>query len=561
MLYTGRLLKISFALILGAHLAGCTGPMTLVHEGKAAATLVLAKDAPATVLLAAEEFQNHLEKITGTRLPQATDEKEITGPVVLIGMSALTKKMGLRSKDFAQQEYLVQVEPRRLVLIGRDRQLPGPLTPRSNYPYKGFRPYDAIGSCYAVYHFLESRGVRWYLPTDIGTVIPKQATLTVPDGKVRRKPWTVHRSHNMSNKRTPVTLYAWDRDTHLDDTKGQIAPFRETVMWDLRMRVQGDPFAANHSHYHWLSQFNKTHPEYFAKGRTFGSHTQLCWTEPGVIEQTIQDADDFFNGKKVPGLGRAQGDFFAVVPMDTSSYCKCERCKTFHGPKTAKVDGFNCGQYSRYIWTLVNKVAQGVGTRQPDKFISALAYARYFEPPAGMKFEPNIAVMTCLQSDRWGYWPEARRYNEEVFGQWTKLIKNLYVWLYLNFPQHKKNDKFPALIPHEYARQMRLFRKAGVKGLFLELTSDLKGLDGKGRNHQHEFPDLLGRQANSVRLGAPLAQGRYVAQLLHGRQHRLDVLGSDAPIGAQHARNRHVRDVGDLGDVNDRDSHNVPCYN
>ena len=54
--------------------------------------------------------------------------------------------------------------------------------------------YDDQATCYAVYDFLERFcAVRWYGPTALNTVIPKQTTLTVSGGDVRRSPGIRHR--------------------------------------------------------------------------------------------------------------------------------------------------------------------------------------------------------------------------------------------------------------------------------------------------------------------------------------------------------------------------------
>ena len=47
--------------------------------------------------------------------------------------------------------------------------------------------YKPLGSCHAVHTFLEKYlGVRWYLPTEIGEVVPKRKTIEVPAIKIRR---------------------------------------------------------------------------------------------------------------------------------------------------------------------------------------------------------------------------------------------------------------------------------------------------------------------------------------------------------------------------------------
>ena len=87
----------------------------------------------------------------------------------------------------------IRVSGNRLILMGRDETYDAWVRRTQNvgWVYGGnFSPletYQAIGTSYAVSSFLEDHcGVRWYFPGDIGEVVPKQTTLTVPSMRVRR---------------------------------------------------------------------------------------------------------------------------------------------------------------------------------------------------------------------------------------------------------------------------------------------------------------------------------------------------------------------------------------
>jgi hypothetical protein len=92
----------------------------LVREGTATATIITGATQSKTTAFAVGELNDHIEKMTGTRLSLATDAEAVAGPRVLIGESAATRALGLRSTDFQDQEYLVRATPDTLVLMGKD---------------------------------------------------------------------------------------------------------------------------------------------------------------------------------------------------------------------------------------------------------------------------------------------------------------------------------------------------------------------------------------------------------------------------------------------------------
>jgi len=56
---------------------------------------------------------------------------------------------------------------------------------------------------------------------------------------------------------------------------------------------------------------------------TTSKPNQMCFTNPGFVQQVVKDANDYFDGKGLKPGGAGRGDYFAYVPMDTNGWCKC----------------------------------------------------------------------------------------------------------------------------------------------------------------------------------------------------------------------------------------------
>lgn len=329
-------------------------------------------------------------------------------------------------------------------------------------PLPGF--FAPNGTLYAVYDFLERFcGVRWYAPGELGTVAPRVGTLSVSGSEVRRK---------------PAMRYRWITPTRMFlPTPADPLPMREVNLWKLRMRLGGEAFWTCHSFGGYFQRFFKTHPEFFAKGYS-GKPPQMCYTEPGLIRQVVQDAEDYFAGKGSQPGATNRGPYFGIVPLDNSNYCKCPRCQARMDPSDAGNRQFSRGLASNYIWSFVNEVAREVRRTHPDKWISALAYARYAYYPTKVDLEPNIAVQMCLHTRNW-WAPFLAKNDQRIFREWVDRSagkRPLYLWLYYNFPAwltpRRHFNVFPGFFVHTVIRQMAMYHRAGIKGVFLEHSAE-----------------------------------------------------------------------------------------
>lgn len=435
--------------------------VVLVQEGKPCATIIISEYALEPAKLAASELQNYVKKITGVTLAIVRDDEEITGPKILVGESEFTRKLGLKNEDFKPQEYLIRTSGNDLILMGRDESnneaLKLPATVILSVKYY----YQKIGSIYAVDTFLEKYcGVRWYMPAEIGEVVPKKTTLEFGIINLRRQLSVRHRDVSFS---IPLSLWTW-KDKPFSGWLSQT----EDLWWKRRMKLTGsEPYISNHSLYGYYARFGKSHPEWFADGNpTLGNI--LCFSNPEVFQQVVQDARDYFDGKLKDEGARAMGDVFAVMPMDTRYWCMCEKCKPKYDESRKRKGVFNNGYTSDYVWDFVSKVASEVAKTHLGKFISCGAYWDYAEPPKNVDIPDNVKVQICIAHVYWFY-PEQLKSDTDIITGWAKKLKNgenLYIWDYYLFPEYNTYNIFPSIASHAISKIINTLKSVGATGGF-----------------------------------------------------------------------------------------------
>ena len=470
------------------------------------ATIVTAPNPTPAARLAALELRYHVFKITGVRLPIQGDDVSCAGNVILVGESALTCRMGLDAAQFESQEYLIRITPRQVVLMGRDcadtREIQSEAGIDTNYTQlqdtrtrvsfgkaagevlagelDGANllvpgPYDEQGTCYAVYDFLERFcDVRWYGPGAAQMVCPGEPKLSVACGEIRRAPALRYRMGTPTFD-WPIMKAQWDN------------PSAEAVALYLRrLRMGGEKWAANHSFRSFHDRFAQKNPsapdlfegarpEFFAQGQTGDADSrQLCYTNEALVQQVAQDARRYFDGRGLKGRQVALGDYFALVPLDNSAWCKCPKCQALLAKDVGNARGghFNSGTASHYWFSFVNAVARETARTHPGKFIATLAYHVYALRPEGLAIEPNVAVAPCLQIRN--YWaPNIERHEHELLRQWTEPgDRPIHVWNYCCFPEEPgvltgQWKCFPGFSAHRVTQEIARYHRDGVRGVFL----------------------------------------------------------------------------------------------
>ena len=164
------------------------GGLTLTRDGQPAAIILLCDRPTKAAQFAAFELASHVKAISGAKLPIVRGGASVPpGQVkIYVGDGARAQSLGLTQQSFRYQEYAIHCGADEIVLVGKDAgdfaevtydmEHLGDWTRNMNWP--GF--WEERGTLHAVYDFLrDACGVRWLNPTDTGTLIPHQPTLTI----------------------------------------------------------------------------------------------------------------------------------------------------------------------------------------------------------------------------------------------------------------------------------------------------------------------------------------------------------------------------------------------
>jgi len=257
----GLFLRIVLVLLAvlasGLFFARRASALVLVEDGDPKATIVLAEKPTASAQLAAYELQYHIKKMSGATLAIVREPQAVTGTMVLVGESKAALELGYKNTDFEQTEHLIEATADRLILMGKDSGNRRKVDYNSDlklFCRSYYTPNQPIGTCHAVHTFLEKvLGVRWYLPTELGEVIPTRKTIDVAKMKIRRKvdaphknayPWAINKKLYYSDYKA----VDWQYDEHWDLRSG-------VLYWIRNKRWGGPVIQVNHSFSGWDKVF------------------------------------------------------------------------------------------------------------------------------------------------------------------------------------------------------------------------------------------------------------------------------------------------------------------
>ena len=444
-------MKKCIALLLLLPLCLAAGNISIVRNGRADAVIVIDKKAPRMVKYAANELQNFIKKTSGATLPI------VNAPVkgktaVLVGESACTKKLGVDVQKLPPDGFIVRTDKKAVILCGRDysgKQMAGishPFRLKQSYNAKlGINRYGETETLYAVYSFLEKFcGIRWFMPGELGEVVPVNKNVSVPDDT------------NYSKAPDFAYRFLWNCD---------FPAFEQGVVWYRRAGF-GAVYPVNIQHsFKRLRKYRDTKPEYLAllQGkRDYDISCQgdgnLCLSNPGLFKAFVKEAQEFFDADPSQKM-------FPVMPNDSFDHiCECADCQKQIDHSSER------GRFSNYVWEFVNRVAAEVKKTHPDKIISCCAYGRYYIPPTKIqKLEDNVAVMICRKVMFYGT-KTLKEADDEIIAGWRKIMApgRLYFWEYFNLAETMPFYRnVPVPIPRIFAAECKKLN--GIcGGMFIE---------------------------------------------------------------------------------------------
>lgn len=448
------------SLLIGSFLLCPTlfAEVTLVKDGKPNSEIVLSKEATASVRTAAAELQRHLEAMSGARLPIVHEPSSGVENQVYVGESEGTRKLGITLDGVKDDGFKIVTGKNHVVLLGRQIyhfastfakfdiekgkkqaaweefvgrkwRFPPIIDYRDFNKENGFHLMDGTGTLYAAYELLGQLGFRWYMPGDLGMVVPELKTISIKDQNLTRNP------------EFPVRII----------TDAGYGAFTNEFLWFKSMMVGQ---SLNMAIYHSVSGPTKLYPEeqpqeYYGVvgGKTMYSVPKL--TNERLRADTAEylvAVDKGFPGMPYVSIGQPDGwsimdDADAAAGWDKMS----ER-------------GVN-GRFSDYSWEFNMDVRRRVLEKLPEKKFTVFAYYATRRPPTNLdKVPDDVTVVFCETIASW------MLPNQELADRndWISKMSHknqLLIWEY--YLQHAPNYNLPP-VPVIFTKLM----KESFQGLY-----------------------------------------------------------------------------------------------
>ncbi len=402
--------------------------LVLADHGRSSYSIVVAPDASATVMHAAQELADDLKQISGAALLVMSQKPP--GPAIFVGASPSLPGgfRKVRLDALAAEAFVVRTDRRNLFLAGHDDR----------------------GTLYAVYSFLEEHlGARWYSPEV--TVLPPQDVVRIPALEEAQAPAFGYRNTDEAN----VFMNGqWDAHLKLN---GVSVPDQADLGGINRL------FNGAENFYGLVppDRYFADHPDYYSLvgGKRKSSwDSQLCLSSPGVFKLVVDAlvAEAKANPKLLT-LG--------LSPNDAEhGNCECDACRA----ADAKF-----GSPGGTLLDFVNKVGTAVQAALPDRkiWLETLAYQYTEKAPTPGTISPASNVVVCLapiyacDGHPLATDPQNKTSNEALIA-WNKVAPgHLQIWHYVvNFAHYVQ----PYPDWDELGADMAYYRDNGVSGMFCE---------------------------------------------------------------------------------------------
>jgi len=423
-----KTLLLGTILLLVGWTAGELRAATLVRDGRPMAVVVLPAEPTEFETRAANELIAHVEKMSGAKLE--TTSADAAGVDALVAQA----RRGGRTPVFIGRNVFDRLQP----LLGAKGAVRGVLAVKATGDCVMISGIEE-GPAYGVSELLEQLGVRWFMPGDLGTVIPELKTITIAPQETVQAPSFPSRWFQMPNK-------DWQARVRCG---GPVFPGAHGLPVP---RVKTDPATGQIE--------PKEYADWFSLNAGKRTTRQHCVSNPKLVAHVVEQVRQMRKKGRGPVIG--------MGPNDGRGFCECANCRALDG---TDFDPFSNepSVTDRYIW-LFNQILAGLDRDYPDTKIGFYIYHSYMRPPVRYKPDPRITgAMAPIGLDRiHGFSnpvaPE-KSYTKWLYAEWGKLLPELYdrgYWSNLACPG------FPFVIVHRLRDEIPACHGFGVKGWRVE---------------------------------------------------------------------------------------------
>ncbi|MFA7172864.1 MAG: DUF4838 domain-containing protein [Kiritimatiellia bacterium] len=418
-----------------------------VVDGKAAVTLVVPGETNVVTEQAAELLTRYVAEITGVRLQTVSENNTpVSGARVFLGATKAALAAGIDLSALKYDSFIWKTQGKDFFIAGNDYRF---ASAKGNNLAKS----SCQGTARGIYRLLEEYGgVRWFLPTSKGLVVPKSTRFTLPD--------TLDRQENAVFAYTAGGVSGLGEWPLANGQRLAVDVRIQGHSWDGALRKWGDP----------KKLFEKD-PSIFAlvKGKRHysDSNFHLCTSHPDFVEMNVRYLSSLFD------VGYQWVEY---NQSDGYRRCECDACNAMDqldeleltkGAYCCKANAPNPHDKSlppaERLWVPFHEIALRLYKKYPDRKIIPLAYGPTFIPSQQVKqFSPN--VMISLTRDFPEYFEAYAEYDTTI---WT------YWW-----GTYHVSGLTPNMMAHDVAAQVRELADHGVLGVYACGGGEQWGLEG-----------------------------------------------------------------------------------
>ena len=441
--------------------------------------------------------------MSGATLAIVTAPTDAAAVKLYVGESEHTRRLGIAANDLRHGGYRIVSGDHWLVLLGRDNQWQptGIMKLAANrYMWDGrylredkplakawdrvssgfwglpFRPlkkrysdeldlweFDERGSYNAVVGFLRRQGVRWYMPGELGEVVPEQTSIALPDvDETVRPDFPIRRPYFYARRFSQYgegDYLKWQMRLGVNQAADLMgAGYRAHGIAHV---IDREPMRINHPEYYALVNGRR------ATGLEDRDARRECLSSLGLVEANAQFCRDMFNVFDMPMV--------SVMPLDGfTSTCKCRYCKDEPQPER----GWN-GQFSNYVWSYTEQVARRVYRTHPDRKLLAMSYSTYLDAPTNVdKLPPNVMISIAQHRTKFRQNQSYHDRHVKLREQWLDLLTvpghKLIMYDYYLYSRPGKRYEFtPAFSPRAIAADYQSLKGLSL-GDYMEVDTDFR---------------------------------------------------------------------------------------
>lgn len=389
------------------------------HGAGADVTIVTPAQCPAGVRYAAQELAYHLERATGHR-PAVMDETKAgnsAARLILLGDTAAARAAGIESGQLPVETFTLRSTAAGLIIAGRDG---------------AGDPLDlstSAGTLFGVYEWLErNQGVRWLWPGELGTFVPRNASIELRAIDVTLAPRFFQRHVR------PGLNFAKDLEhPELGFTPAATKAYAHEQQVFLRRHRLGRSHRISYGHDEfktWWQKYGTEHPEWFqlVNGKrgpaTPGARFSMCVSNPDLHREIVAQWKK--RGGAAAGVAPS---FINAVDNDILGLCECDACRAWDGPPPPDKDKyylpkfkmhgarFVTDRYARFVLA----VQQLAAKENPDVTAIGYAYFNYFQPPtSGVKLNEHILIAFSPSAGWYPRFDDEHAWYKEQWDGWSR---------------------------------------------------------------------------------------------------------------------------------------------